>query len=79
MLGKIPCRRKRGQQRMRWLDGIIDSMDMNLSKRQEMVRNREAWDAAVHGVANLADTTWRLNNTTIKYVTLPRQVLRILR
>ena len=64
---------------MRWLDGIIDSMDMNLSKRQEMVRNREAWDAAVHGVANLADTTWRLNNTTIKYVTLPRQVLRILR
>ena len=64
---------------MRWLDGITDSMDMTLSKVQEMVRNREAWDAAVHGVANLADTTWRLNNTTIKYVTLPRQVLRILR
>ena len=69
MMGKIEGNRKRGWQRMRWSDSITDSIDMNLSKRQETVIYRKVWHAVVHGVTELDTTQW-LNNSNMQYMTI---------
>jgi len=87
MLGKIEGRRTRGQQRMRWLDGITDSMDMNLSNLRQIVKDREAWRAAVHGVTKKPEKTERLKSNnwitvgfpsgSAERICLPTQEMRI--
>ena len=69
MLGKIEGRRRRGQEKMRWLDGIIDLMDINFSKLREIVKDREVWHAVVHGVAK-SQTPWEIEQQLVLQVDL---------
>ena len=78
MLGKIEGRRRRGRQRMRWLDSITDSVNMNLNKLQEIVRDREAWCAAVHGVTKSYTLLGKLNkNTNVSIPLFPSELPRV--
>ena len=79
MLGKTEGRRRRGWQRMRWLNGIIDSVDMSLNKLQEIVKDREAWNAAVHGVVKLWTwfSNWTTTTTRVNVITVVQSKIKV--